>query len=90
MSYILPKYQLSNRKIARQFIKEKEKIDQVLLPIENAFCTLILNEDVTDSYESIYLFHLEYFNKSIKMLQPHLYWSILDVDYFKNCYAPVV
>ena len=87
MSYIRPKFRLSNRAIARKFVKEKERVDKVLMPIENSFCELILKKDV--DYEDCLNFHLEHFNKAVNVLALHLKYSQLNRKYFYDTYKTV-
>ena len=88
MNYIKPKYQLSNRQIARKYVKEVEKVNQILWPIENAFLTCVFESEV--EYEELYTFHLEYFVKSVKMIQNELKYSELNEYYFEMMYKSVI
>jgi len=89
MSYILPATKLVNRTMARRFMREKEKVDKILLPIEHSFCELVLNDNNHD-YNDLYSFHLEYFNKALKVIDKNLKYSIVNYKYFEQCYKSVV
>lgn len=88
MNYILPKYNLVNRQIARLYVKEVEKVNLALWPIENAFLTMVFESE--HEYEELYNFHLEYFVKSCKMIKSGLKYSELNENYFEEVYKSIV